>query len=135
MRIILIGAGALLVAALAGCGDGGSGAANESADATANAADAGGSDNVANRLEAMPEGQRNAVFIRAIQDADGECQHVDSSSRGGEHEGFPVWVARCTDGVAWTIVIGRDGVASVLNPAEAELLKGNEAAPQNQQGE
>ena len=131
MRKLMIGTCAALAFALAGCGGDAPEAAGEANEANAAApAEATG-----NQLEAMPEGQRNAVFIRAIQDAGQQCQHVESSVRAGEHQGFPVWTARCTDGVEWTIVIGNDGVAQVLNPAEAELLGGNQAAAQNVQGE
>jgi hypothetical protein len=134
MRKLMIGTCAALGVALAAC-DGGT---PEAADETANLAGNAAVESPAatqNQLEALSEGERNAVFIRAIQDAGQECQHVDSSARGGEHEGLPVWTARCQGGVEWTIVIGNDGVASVLNPAEAELLGGNQAAAQNAQGE
>ena len=130
MRKLMIGTCAALAFALAGCEGGAPEAANE-----ANETQVAGPEATENQLEALPEGQRNAVFIRAIQDAGQQCQHVESSVRAGEHQGFPVWTARCTDGVEWTIVIGNDGVAQVLNPAEAELLGGNQAAAQNVQGE
>ena len=130
MRMLMIGASAALAVAVAAC-DGGEapepavdeGAVNEAAPAEA----------AGNQVEALPEGQRNAVFIRAIQDSGQDCQHVDSSARAGEHQGLPVWTATCQSGVQYTIVIGNDGTASVLNPAEAALL-GNEAA-QNAAGE
>ncbi|MGQ0659917.1 hypothetical protein [Sphingosinicella sp.] len=86
-----------------------------------------------NRLEALSEGERNAVFIRAIRDARLPCQHVESSARAGEHQGLPLWTARCDNGVTWTIVLGNDGSAAVLNPAEAAQLGGNSAAPGNRQ--
>ena len=127
MRKSIAGASAALLLILAGCERG----APEADDATINVADAA---TYQDRLLAMADGERNAVFIRAIQDAGQECQHVESSARGGDHEGLPVWTARCQGGVEWTIVIGDDGTASVLNPAEAALL-GNQAAAQNAQGE
>ncbi len=88
--------------------------------------------NVIDQLEALPEGQRNAVFIRALQDAAQPCQHVESSQRSGEYRGLPVWTARCTGGTDWTIVVNADGTAAVLNPAEAELAR-DPAAPGNAQ--
>ena len=94
-----------------------------------------GPENTQNALEAMPEAQRNAVFIRAIRDAGQDCQHVESSQPAGEHQGYPVWNATCQGGGTWTIVIMNDGVAQVLNDAEARLVEQNQAAPaQNAQG-
>ena len=90
---------------------------------------------VENEIAAMPEGQRNAVFIRALQDAGRDCQHVESSAPAGEHQGFPVWSARCSDGGNWTIVITNDGTAVVLDADERRLVGDNEAAPQNGQGQ
>ena len=110
---------AALAALLAGCGP----AVEEDNVAVA------GPDNVQAALEAMPEGQRNAVFIRAIQDARQECQHVESSEPAGEHQGFPVWNATCAGGGTWTIVVMAGGNAAVLNAEEARLAGGNEAAP------
>ena len=75
----------------------------------------------------------NGVFIRAIRDAGRECQHVESSERAGEHQGFPVWQARCSDGGTWTIVVMNDGTAAVINADEVQLV--NQAAAQNAQGQ
>ena len=69
------------------------------------------------QLQSMSEGQRNAVFIRAIRDADRPCQHVERSSARGEINGAPAWTAVC-DGVEWTIIIGDAGVVQVTNEAE-----------------
>jgi len=72
------------------------------------------------RLQAMPEGQRNAVFIRALRDARRDCQGVVSSAYQGLLRDRPTWTARCDDGVGWVIIIGKDGVAEVVNLVEAE---------------
>ena len=85
-------------------------------------------DNFQNAIAALPEGQRNGVFVRAIQDAGEECQHVESSEPAGEHQGFPVWNATCLGGGTWTIVIMNNGTAQVLNDAEAALAGRNQAA-------
>jgi hypothetical protein len=131
MRMLTLSAASLLVVALAGCG--GSPSDNGSADAANQYNEVTASPGATqNTLEAMPEGERNAVFIRAIQDAGQTCQHVDSSERAGEHQGLPLWKARCTGGLDYTIVIGNDGVAAILNPAEAGLLEGNAAATGNE---
>ena len=76
-----------------------------------------------NQLAAMPEGQRNAVFIRAIRDAGLDCQHVDSSTAGDDYRGMPVWNVRCSGGGNWTVVVSGDGIAQILNANEAALLR------------
>ncbi|WP_129791910.1 hypothetical protein [Sphingosinicella sp. CPCC 101087] len=128
MRKLMIGTAAAVAAAVAGCDGGAPQPANQQVEVP-------GPEAVQNRLEEMPEAARNAVFVRAIRDSGQDCQHVESSSRAGEHQGFPVWTARCLGGVEWTIVIGNDGTASVLNPAEARLVETNDSAAQNAQGE
>jgi hypothetical protein len=80
----------------------------------------------------MPEGQRNAVFIRALRDAGIECQGVKASSLVGDTDGAPTWQATCEDGSEWTIVIGRDGVAQVVNTAALQGTVGNAVIPTNE---
>ena len=128
MRKLMIGSCAALAIALAGCG-GAPEAANEANDVVVEP------EATENQLEALPEGQRNAVFIRAIQDAGQECQHVQSSERAGEHQGFPVWNATCDGGGTWTIVIMNDGTAAVLNAEATALADANASATQNAQGQ
>lgn len=118
--ICFASASALLV--LSGCGDGS--VTND--DAVANvgeiapAADEG---NIQARLESLPEGQRNGVFIRAIRDTQGDCQHVDRSERAGDYQGLPVWRAHCQGGGDYTIVVTDSGAAQVLNEAEVALVR------------
>jgi hypothetical protein len=132
MRTIMTGAGIGLALALGGCGDR---SANEANRTGANQVD------VANQLAELPEGQRNAVFIRAIRDAGEDCQHVESSARAGEYQGMPVWSAQCAGGSSWTIVVTRDGTAQLVNDAQARLVgvnevtSANETAAQNQQAQ
>ena len=85
------------------------------------------------RLATLPAGQRNAVFIRAIRDAGLECQHVDWSEQTGTYRGMPVWTAACSRNQVWAIVVGENGIAQILNPAEAQIVydrsrEGNQAA-------
>lgn len=127
MRATLSGAGLAVALALGGCGD--------RAAEPANRAEANEAVDVANQLAALTDGQRNAVFVRAIRDAGEDCQHVESSVRAGEYQGNPVWSASCSGGPSWTIVVTRDGTAQLVNDAEARLVGLNQAAPQNQQGE
>jgi hypothetical protein len=127
-----IGFAAALALALGACGE--SSTPEDRAAPEANTADAQAPDANAMQaqLAALPEGQRNAVFIRAIRDSGGECQHVESSAEAGRYEGYPVWTARCTDR-AFTIVIADDGSAQVLNEAEARLVTTDGTPPANQQ--
>ena len=124
MRSMVMAAG--LALALAACGGDGRERSPATDQATGN-----GSNDVANQLAALPEGQRNAVFIRAIRDAGEDCQHVETSTRAGEYEGMPVWSAQCAGGPSWTIVVTRDGTAQLINDAEARLVGLDRAAPQN----
>lgn len=120
---------AAIALALGACGERG-GEADDAA--RANAVENASGD-VANRLATLPEGQRNAVFIRAIRDAGEECQFVESSTPAGEYQGNPVWSAQCEGGGSWTIVVMPDGTAHLVNEAEARLVGVNQAAPQNVQ--
>lgn len=76
------------------------------------------------RLRDMPEGQRNATFIRAIRDAGRECQNVTSSSYVGETNGAPTWTATCERGQQWTIMLGRDGIVQIVDSAELQAAPG-----------
>ena len=67
-----------------------------------------------NAVAALSPPERNMVFIRAIRDANKNCQGVTESTRQGEAAtGEPLWVARCTDGATYAVVLGRDGTAQV----------------------
>ncbi|SMF61751.1 hypothetical protein [Allosphingosinicella indica] len=98
-------AGAALLLALAGC-DGGPQTPQPAASPAANA--------YADRLVAMPEGERNAVLIRAIRDAGQDCQQVVTSIPAGPAG----WDARCDDDRPWRISIGANGDASVIPLSE-----------------
>lgn len=91
--------------------------------------DADGALSYQQQLAAMPEGQRNAVFIRAIRDAGQACQHVDSSTSTGLSRGMPVWSVRCSGGGNWSVVLGENGVAQVVDAASSRLILDNEPAP------
>lgn len=69
-----------------------------------------------NQVAALPESERNIVFIRAIRDANHDCQGVTGSLRQGEAaDGSPLYIARCDDGASYAVVIGRDGTAEVVS--------------------
>ncbi|WP_033921355.1 hypothetical protein [Sphingomonas sp. 37zxx] len=98
---------------LAGCG---SEPAPAPASPPANAVAADGTDYQA-AVAALPEAQRNGVFIRAIRDSGLPCQGVTSSERQGDTGS--VWRARCDDGVDHIISIEADGNAKVSTRATA----------------
>ncbi len=75
------------------------------------------------RILALPEAQRLAVFANAIRDSGQDCQVVNSATPGGTYQGLPIWRATCRGGTVWTVVIGNDGAAAVLNPNEAAVIE------------
>lgn len=118
-RIILTTAAAL---ALAGCG--GSGERNLTANdaVTAepiNASEAGintvDTTNYSAAVLTQNDAQRNATFIRALQDAGLNCDHVDSSTRIADQDGVPTWRATCKDGTSFMIGIPPNGVARIIS--------------------
>lgn len=111
---------AALVCAVSACGGG---------EAPANNAAGAGEEDFQARILAMPEGQRNGVFIRAIRDARQTCQRVDSSAPAAPVRGRPVWTAVCEGGESYTLVILAGGNVQVLNDAESRLVPDNAAAP------
>lgn len=119
MPKLVAGTSLALMLALTACGDG-----NEQTSQVPTAApepnvEAG---EYQEEILSLDEGQRNAVFIRAIRDADVEntCQGVESSAYVGEYEGAPMWTARCSDGTDWAILLGPTGTAQVMMCAAAE---------------
>jgi hypothetical protein len=120
VRIPIIAA---LAAATAACGSGGHN--NAAPAAAANAPEPAG-----NQVAALSEGQRNAVFIRAILDAGLECLHVERSVPAGTARDMPVWRATCRGGAEYTIAIGADGTAQILPGSPLET---NAAADRNRQ--
>lgn len=117
MRIFLIAA---LATALAACG--GAAQNGQAAGDTGNAATALDG----NRIAALPEVQRNAVFIRALLNAGLDCQHVESSTSLGTVQGYPAWRATCRGGGQWTIVVTPDGTAQIV--AGSAIPDGQNAA-------
>jgi hypothetical protein len=68
----------------------------------------------------MGEGQRNAVFLRAIRDAGFSCQHVDRSIAVEGAGPAPMWAAHCNaERQSWAIFIASDGTAHLLSCPEA----------------
>jgi hypothetical protein len=115
MRVRLIGSGAAMLL-LAACGGGGGGGGNNGAMLTNNVAAASqgaGANDAQARVQALPEGQRNAVLIRAIRDANLVCQQVTQSSQSQTSNNLPVYMATCEDGAVYAVAIAGDGNATV----------------------
>lgn len=114
MRRRLIGTGALVLA-LGACGGGGKAAEGDNGAKLTNniAAAAGGGGEAQNRVNALPEGQRNGVLIRAIRDAKLACQQVTESSLSPTSNKLPVYFATCEDGAVYAVAIADDGTATV----------------------
>ena len=116
-RIIL---SALTALALAGCGDGEQAGSNaavvDNAAAETNAVgNAASGENATAAVLAMSDRQRNVVFIRALMDAEIECQAVTSSERLPDQDGKPLWRANCSDKRSHMISITPDGTANIVS--------------------
>ena len=49
----------------------------------------------ADRIDALPEGQRGGVFMRAITDAGYSCQKIEQATRHAPISGRPAWEVAC----------------------------------------
>ena len=110
-------AGALL-AALAGCGEGGGGEGNAASNVTAI--------RVANphheRLLALDERNRRVGLLRALRDSRNRCRSVVGGTYQQEYEGLAMWVARCEDGREWAVFIAPGGQVQVRACTHAQQL-------------
>jgi hypothetical protein len=72
-----------------------------------------------NQVAALSEGQRDAMLLRAIRDARMDCQGVTGSSPSAASTPTkPVWIARCSNGAGYGVVINADGTAGVVGAAQ-----------------
>lgn len=83
---------------------------------------------VGEQIAALPESERNAIFIRAIRDAGQECQLITSSRTGSSYRGMPTWDAACLNGRHRTLFIAEDATAQMLNADETQLAAGQSRA-------
>lgn len=74
-------------------------------------------DTTAASIRTLPDGQRTAVFLRAIRDAGHDCQGVTKSAEVTANGSPPTWQATCQDGAQWLVAIGLDGAATVTSRA------------------
>lgn len=111
-RIIAAGA-SLLALVLAGCGD-----ADQPENVTKVEVPSG--EAYQERLLELNDMARNAVFLRALMDANQDCQQVTQSAFLGRYKGAPAWSATCFNRGEWLVLIGNDGVAQVISRHGAE---------------
>ncbi|HEX8389280.1 MAG TPA: hypothetical protein VF636_09700 [Sphingomonas sp.] len=97
--------------------------AGGNAAAAANASAPAGYSEVQQRVVSLPAQQRYGVLLRAIRDGNAPCQGVAEEIRQADQEGNPAYVARCTDGPVYAIVVDRNGVAQVTR-VSAERRQG-----------
>ena len=71
------------------------------------------------RIDALDDRQRDAVMLRAVRDARQDCQGVVGSAYSGVQFGMPSWVARCSDGRDWMVMLDKGGRAHVARREEA----------------
>ncbi|MEO9133120.1 MAG: hypothetical protein ABI240_18180 [Sphingomonas sp.] len=74
--------------------------------------------NYLEQIEALPSGQRDMVFMRAIQDSNVPCQHVTGSSIHAKVRDRPTWVAHCVEGLDWILTLEPGGMIHVVNPEQ-----------------
>jgi hypothetical protein len=116
MRIIVPMLAAL---ALAGCGGGSEGTANDAVTAQPlngeDAVNAADTLNYSAEVLKQNDAQRGATFIRALKDASLDCEHVDSSTRIADQNGVPTWRVTCQGGLNYMVSIPADGIAKIIS--------------------
>jgi hypothetical protein len=74
--------------------------------------------NYLDQIAALPAGQRDVVFMRAIQDSNVPCQHVTGSAAHAKVRDRPTWVAHCVEGLDWILILEPGGMIHVVNPEQ-----------------
>jgi hypothetical protein len=115
----LIPAFALLV--LGGCEQASAPAPDNDSAATVAPLKPAEKDYYADRINALTDKQRDAVLLKAITDAGGECPAVTGSAVQAPVEGHHAWIVHCTAGkdlraLDWVVVLGSGGMMSIVRP-------------------
>jgi hypothetical protein len=78
-------------------------------------------DYFADRINAMPAKERNAVLLRAIKGAGGECQALTGAEPHAPVNGRPAWTAHCAAGgtvraLDWVVILEVGGIMNIERP-------------------
>lgn len=73
-------------------------------------------------LKALPERSRNAVFQRAIRDADYECQFVREAKEHAPIRGRPAWAILCERDTPFIAVVARDNYLQIVPPTQIDTI-------------
>ena len=89
--------------------------------ATAKAAPAE-KDYFADRINALNPKQRDAVLLKAIRDAGGECPGMTGSETHAAVRSRPAWIAHCSAGkvgraLDWVLILDSGGMMRIARPA------------------
>ena len=114
-------ASALAVLALGGCQQPPTQDNNAAAAAPAAVPTPAEKDYYADRINALSDKERNAVLLKAIADAGGECPVVTGSAPHPPVEGRPAWTAHCAAGkelraLDWIVILQPGGMMRIVRP-------------------
>jgi len=70
--------------------------------------------NFQQQIAALPVPSRNGVLMRAITDADYDCQTIEKAAPHASVHGHPAWSVLCDHGAAYVVVIDAGGYAQVI---------------------
>jgi len=70
--------------------------------------------NFQQQISALPTPSRNGVLMRAITDADFDCQIIEKAEPHASVHGHPAWSVLCDHGAAYVVVIDTGGYAQVI---------------------
>lgn len=101
------------LAALSACGGGGGAAPSNAVPDNADAGDGTGR-NYPLEVKNLSVGQRNGVFIRALKDANMECQGVSQSAPAPD-VGPDAWRVTCVDGRKHLIRVRNNGTVDIAS--------------------
>lgn len=65
-------------------------------------------------IATLPERSRNAVFLRAINDAGFDCQTVKSASPHAPIKGHPAWSVMCERNTPYVAIIDANGYVQIV---------------------
>ncbi len=74
------------------------------------------------RVRALPAGQRDGVFLRAVRDGKGQCQEVTEEYEVANIPADNAWAVTCDRTNHWLVTIDENGVATVTAVSAASRL-------------